>query len=136
MEGFDNLTLHSQLGNAAWLESEGFPPEMVEAAAKLEEDGKVSWNGWRGDMGWLGEAAPGYTAGKPTPEGHAPPAAYTAEQSDTRRMCDIAINFINSQVSCSSSSSCSCSCWCSCWCSCSCHPGHLAQVSSLAGLRV
>ena len=53
-------------------------------------------------MAWLGEAAPGYTASKPTPEGHAPPAAYTAEQSDTRRMCDIAINFINSQVSCSS----------------------------------
>ena len=63
MEGFDNLTLHSDIGSAAWLEAEGFPREVVDAAAAAEAEGTVQWNGWRGSMGWLEFAAPGYTFG-------------------------------------------------------------------------
>jgi arylsulfatase A-like enzyme len=98
MEGFDNLTLESAVGSAAWLRAEGFPEEIVDAASEAEGKGTVQWNGWRGAMGWLEFAAPGYTFGVPV-DGFAPPAAYSAEQSDTYRMCDLAIDFIAKQAS-------------------------------------
>ena len=99
LEGFDNLTAEgNELGSAAWLSAQGFPQDIVDKAAELEAGGKVSWNGWRGDMAWLAPAAPGYEAGKPTADGHAPPAAYTAEQSDTYIMCNHAIDYIESQA--------------------------------------
>ncbi len=99
LEGFDNLTEHdNDLGSAAWLSAQQFPQDIVDKAAELEANGKVSWNGWRGDMSpWLAPAAPGYEAGKPA-DGHAPPAAYTAEQSDTYIMCNLAIDYIESQA--------------------------------------
>lgn len=99
LEGFENLTEHdNDLGSAAWLSSQGFPQDVVDKAAELEANGKVSWNGWRGDMSpWLAPAAPGYEAGTPTADGHAPPAVYTAEQSDTYIMCNRAIDYIESQ---------------------------------------
>lgn len=98
LDGIDNLTADSQLGSADWLAAQGFPADVVEAAAAVEAEGRVSWNGWRGDMGWLGPAAPGFEAGKPTATGCAPPAVYSAEQSDTFVMCDVAIDYIDSQA--------------------------------------
>ena len=98
LDGIENLTADSQLGSADWLAAQGFPADVVEAAAAVEAEGRVSWNGWRGDMGWLGPAAPGFEAGKPTATGCAPPAVYSAEQSDTFVMCDLAIDYIDSQA--------------------------------------
>ena len=69
------------------------PSGVADKAAEIEGSGRHSWNGWRGDMHWLGVAAPGYTFGEPT-GGHPPPACYTAEQSDTHQMCNKAIEYI------------------------------------------
>lgn len=85
------------MGSAAWLTAEGFPQKVIDHAATVEARGSVSWNGWRGDMGWLGSAAPGHKAGVPGPDGCAPPAVYTKEQSDTFLMCNIAIDYIEQQ---------------------------------------
>ena len=59
MDGFDNLTKDgNKVGSAAWLSENHFPQEVVDNVVELEGEGKVSWNGWRGDMGWLAPAAP------------------------------------------------------------------------------
>eukprot|EP01047_Picozoa_sp_COSAG01_P075010 COSAG01_NODE_12717_length_1695_cov_1.251253_3_plen_134_part_00 len=73
--------------------------QVVSSVRRLEAAGRVSWNGWRGEMPWLSAPSAGHEFGVAgVVDGCAPPAVYTSRQSDTFVMCNVAIEYIRKQA--------------------------------------